>query len=234
MAFMVRLRIKNKIQHDVEGSIPIIFEEFGVPNFIGNMIGFDVIWVENGHQASITEGKVVEVRTGSGKSTSWWKVELGVVPQPVQVMKAEADHAGTPGISINDSPVGKIFGHFMTTINRNNLNWFVACSSSVLWSTAAEAAQSELHRAIRYLTYLVQKNDDGFGPASKNLPITAINTHGLMYLSVAEGDVLERTTWSSLVTLNVTELPRREKTSISSKDELGRNSRSWTNSEPEG
>ncbi|KAH7881662.1 uncharacterized protein C8R40DRAFT_1165072 [Lentinula edodes] len=104
-AFMVRLRIKKKIQHDVGGSIPIVFEETGAPDFVGNTIGFDVTWVENGRQVSITEGKVVEVQTSSGKSPSYWKVELGVVPQAVHVVELEAGYAGTPGISINGSPV---------------------------------------------------------------------------------------------------------------------------------
>ncbi|GAW07299.1 hypothetical protein LENED_009278 [Lentinula edodes] len=97
--------IKKKIQHDVGGSIPIVFEETGAPDFVGNTIGFDVTWVENGRQVSITEGKVVEVQTSSGKSTSYWKVELGVVPQAVHVVEPEAGHAGMPGISINGSPV---------------------------------------------------------------------------------------------------------------------------------
>ncbi|KAF8824163.1 hypothetical protein HHX47_DHR9000266 [Lentinula edodes] len=104
-AFMVRLRIKKKIEHDVGGSIPIVFEETGAPDFVGNTIGFDVTWVENGRQVSITEGKVVEVQTSSGKTTSYWKVELGVVPQAVHVVEPEAGHAGMPGISINGSPV---------------------------------------------------------------------------------------------------------------------------------
>ncbi|KAJ4463706.1 hypothetical protein C8R41DRAFT_872344 [Lentinula lateritia] len=140
-AYMVRLRIKKKIEHDVGGSIPIVFEEIGTPDFVGNTIGFDVIWVENGRQVSITEGKVVEVQTSSGKSTSYWKVELGVVPQAVHVVDPKAGHAGTPGISINDSPVGKDFSLHEQKI---------AIIRTVLWLTA-KAAQSELHlRAIRY------------------------------------------------------------------------------------
>ncbi|KAJ4477650.1 hypothetical protein C8J55DRAFT_85157 [Lentinula edodes] len=103
-ASMVHLRIQKKIEHDVGSSIPIVFEEIGAPDFVGNTIGFDVFWVENGRRVSITEGKVVEVQTSSGKSTSYWKVELGV-PQAVHVVEPEAGHAGTPGISINGSPV---------------------------------------------------------------------------------------------------------------------------------